>query len=62
MFLVEKGDLTFLQLFLRNHTLYLNLHDCLILYPNLNPIEVVRSVDQIGSIHHHISCLRGGKI
>ena len=59
MFLVGKGDLTFLPLFLRNSTLYLNLHHCFIFYPILNPIKVVRSGDQINSNYYHISYLRG---
>ena len=59
MFLVGKGDLTFLPLFLRNSTLYLNLHHCFIFYPILNPIEVVRSGDRIDSNYYHISYLRG---
>ena len=59
MFLVGKGDFTFLPLFLRNNTLYLNLHHCFIFYPILNPIEVVRSGDQIDSNYYHISYLRG---
>jgi len=62
MFLVGKGDLTFLPLFLRNSTLYLNLHHCFIFYPILNPIEVVRSGDQINSNYYHISYLRGQKL
>ena len=59
MFLVGKGDFTFLPLFLRNSTLYLNLHHCFIFYPILNPIEVVRSGDRINSNYYHISYLRG---
>ena len=58
MFLVGKGDLTLLPLFLRNSTLYLNLHNCFF-YPILNPIEVMRSGDRINSNYYHISYLRG---
>ena len=59
MFLVEKGDFTFLPLFLLNSTLYLNLHNCFTFYPILNPIEVVRSGDRIDSNYYHISYFRG---
>ena len=60
MFLVEKGDFTFLPLFLRNRTLYLNLHKYLSFYPILNLIEVIRSGDQTKSNYYHISYLRRG--
>ena len=59
MFLVGKGDFTFLPLFLRNSTLCVNLHHCFIFYPILNPIEVVRSGDRIDSNYYHILYLRG---
>ena len=59
MFLVETGDFTLLPFFLRNSTMYLNLHHCFIFYRILNPIEVVRSGDRINSNYYHISYPRG---
>ena len=59
MFLVGKGDFTFLPLFLQNRTLYLNLNNCFIFYQILNPIEILRSGDRIDSNYYHISYLRG---
>ena len=55
-----SGNLTFSLLFLRDRTLHLNLHKYLSFQPILNPIEVMRSGDQIKSNYYHISYLRWG--